>query len=97
MEYLRRFDFVVGARIHGVMLAIQAGVPGLCIAHDSRIRELCEKCKIPFVMADDVKNGITIADLPHLVEFDGKAFDQNRELIAEQYRTFFQNNGLAIR
>lgn len=47
MEYLRRYDFIVGSRFHGVMLAIQAGVPGLCIAHDSRIRELCEKSKIP--------------------------------------------------
>lgn len=97
MEYLRRFDFVVGARIHGVMLAIQAGVPGLCIAHDSRIRELCEKCKVPFVMAEDVKDGIRLQDLPHLVEFDGKAFDQNRQVIAEQYQTFFQNNGLPLR
>lgn len=97
MEYLRRFDFVVGARIHGVMLAIQAGVPGLCIAHDSRIRELCEKSKIPFVMAEDVKNGITVQDLPHLANFDGKAFDSNRHMIAEQYQTFFQNNGLPLR
>lgn len=97
MEYLRRFDFVVGSRIHGVMLAIQAGVPGLCIAHDSRIRELCEKCKIPFVMADAVKQGITLQDLPHLVEFDGKAFDKNRESIAQQYQKFFHNNGVSIR
>lgn len=97
MEYLRRFDFVIGARIHGVMLAIQAGVPGLCVAHDSRIRELCEKCKIPFVMAESVKNGITIDDLPHLVEFDGEAFDRNRQAIHEQYQAFFQHNGLSIR
>ncbi|WP_060482502.1 polysaccharide pyruvyl transferase family protein [Pseudomonas sp. NBRC 111119] len=97
MEYLRRFDFIVGARIHGVMLAIQAGVPGLCIAHDSRIRELCEKSKIPFVMAEDVKDGITVEDLPHLAEFDGAAFDQNRQMIAEQYQTFFRNNGVPLR
>ncbi|BDM24251.1 polysaccharide pyruvyl transferase family protein [Pseudomonas sp. LRP2-20] len=97
MEYLRRFDFVVGARIHGVMLAIQAGVPGLCIAHDSRIRELCEKCKIPFVMADAVKDGINVQDLQHLVEFDGQAFDKNRQIIAEQYQTFLQQNGIAKR
>lgn len=94
MEYLRRFDFVVGARIHGVMLAIQSGVPGLCIAHDSRIRELCEKSKIPYVMADQVKQGITIHDLRTLSEFDGKAFDQNREEIASLYKTFFVNNGV---
>jgi len=97
MEYLRRFDFIVGARIHGVMLAIQAGVPGLCIAHDSRIRELCEKCMIPYVMADDVKEGIKLQDLSHLAEFDGKAFDRNRANIAEEYQTFFANNGLPLR
>jgi len=96
MEYLRRFDFIVGARIHGVMLAIQAGVPGLCIAHDSRIRELCEKCMIPYVMANDVKDGITLKDLPHLVEFDGKAFDQNRHKIADQYQKFFADNGVSL-
>lgn len=92
MEYLRRFDFVVGARIHGIMLAMQVGVPGLCIAHDSRIREICEKCKIPFVMAHEVKDGMTIQDIRRLVEFDGKAFDKNREEIAAQYQTFFSNN-----
>lgn len=97
MEYLRRFDYIVGARIHGVMLAIQAGVPGLCIAHDSRIRELCEKSKIPFVMAEDVQDGITLQDLPHLAQFDGKAFDKNRHNIAEKYQSFFRNNGIPLR
>lgn len=96
MEYLTRFDFVVGARIHGVMLAIQAGIPGLCIAHDSRIRELCEKCMIPYVMAEDVKDGITLQDLPYLANFDGKAFDLNRIKIAEEYKKFFANNGLPL-
>jgi hypothetical protein len=93
MEYLRRFDFIVGARIHGVMLGIQAGVPGLCIAHDSRIRELCEKCKIPYVLAEDVKNGIVLSDLVELSRFDGKEFDKNRLNISEQYQKFFLNNG----
>lgn len=95
MEYIRRFDFIVGARIHGVMLGIQAGVPGLCIAHDSRIRELCEKCKIPYVLASDVKDGVTLSDLVKLSSFDGKAFDRNRAEIAEEYRNFISNNGIA--
>ncbi|AMA46232.1 hypothetical protein APT63_11690 [Pseudomonas sp. 22-AL-CL-001] len=94
MEYLRRFDFVVGARIHGVMLAIQAGVPALCVAYDSRIRELCEKSKIPYVMASDVKYGATLNELRGMVKFSGKEFDENRSLLADQYRTFMNNNGL---
>lgn len=92
MEYLRKFDFIIGARIHGVMLAIQSGVPGLCIAHDSRIREICEKCQIPFVMASQVKDGITINDIKNITKFDGKSFDKNRETISGKYMEFFVNN-----
>jgi len=94
MEYLRRFDFVVGARIHGVMLGIQAGIPGLCIAHDSRTMELCQKSKIPYVLADEVKDGMVLDDLISLSNFDGKAFDENRRELSAQYVTFFKNNNL---
>lgn len=94
MEYLRRFDFIIGSRIHGVMLAMQAGVPGLCIAHDSRIREMCEKCRIPYIMAHQVAGGITHNDIRELISFDGKEFDSNREFISAQYQEFFQNNGV---
>jgi hypothetical protein len=94
MEYLRRFDFVIGTRIHGVMLGIQAGIPGLCIAYDSRIREICEKSKIPYVMAGQVREGITLGELRGLARFDGKDFDKNRENIADQYKNFFRSNGI---
>ena len=33
MAWTKRYDFVVGPRFHGVMLALQAGVPAGCIAH----------------------------------------------------------------
>lgn len=94
MEYLRRFDFVVGSRIHGVMLAMQAGVPGLCIAHDSRIREMCEKSRIPFVMAHQVSGGVTLNELREMISFDGTEYDKNRSNIAAMYRDFFRNNGI---
>ena len=44
---MRKFDFVVGPRFHGVMLAMQAGIPGGVIAHDSRTLELCQTMGIP--------------------------------------------------
>lgn len=49
MDCLRRHDFIVGARIHGVLLAMQAGVPAMCIVHDSRTQELCDTMKVPNV------------------------------------------------
>ena len=42
LEAMRSVDFALGARFHGVMLAIQAGAPGGVIAHDSRTLELCQ-------------------------------------------------------
>lgn len=95
MEYLRRFDLVIGPRIHGVMLGLQAGVPSLCIAHDSRTREMCETMMVPFVMARDVVGGITRDMLPSLLNFDGAAFDANRRAMGGQLMTFLTGNGLS--
>jgi hypothetical protein len=94
MEHYRRFDFVIGARIHGVMLALQAGIPGVVIAHDSRTLELCETMMVPHVTARQVAGGITLGQLPDLFSFDARAFDQNRRMLAHRYVTFLEANGL---
>lgn len=95
MEHYRRFDFVVGARIHGVMLALQAGVPGLCIVHDSRTLELCQTMKVPYVLAKDVKDGIAREQLLDLFDFDADAFDANRRFLARRYVEFLERNRIA--
>lgn len=95
MDYLRRFDLVIGARIHGVMLALQAGVPAICIAHDSRTMELCEIMRVPHVLARTIEGGIARSQLAGLWDFDGDAFDRNREVLAQRYSEFLRRNGLA--
>ena len=95
MEYLRSYDLVVGARIHGVMLALQAGVPGLCIAHDSRTRELCETMMVPYVMLSDVSAGIRRDQLPDLFKFDAEAFNAHRRELGAKFATFLSDNDLA--
>lgn len=92
MEYLRRFDFVIGTRIHGVMLALQAGIPALCLAHDSRTVELCETMVVPYVIAQEFANGITRNDLPTLFKFDYEKFDNNRKILAKKYVEFLLAN-----
>jgi hypothetical protein len=94
MEHYRRFDFVIGARIHGVMLALQAGIPGVCIVHDSRTLELCQTMMVPYVLARDVSSGIARDQLPGLFKFDAAAFDANRREIAKNYVDFLIANGL---
>jgi hypothetical protein len=94
IEYLHRFDIVIGTRIHGIFLAIQAGVPGICVAYDSRIRELCEISHIPYVLARDVRGGFDLEELRSRIHFDGAGFDHNRACLRKEYHKFFQNNHL---
>jgi hypothetical protein len=95
IEHYRQFDFVVGTRIHGVALALQAGVPGLCLVHDSRTLELCQTMAIPHVPAADVAGGTTLEELRALYRFDADAFDANRRMLAGRYVGFLEANGLA--
>jgi hypothetical protein len=95
MEHLRSVDFVVGTRIHGVMLGLQAGVPSLCIAHDSRTREMCETMGVPFVMASEIIKGATLDELRGRFVFDGAAFDRHRSVLAERLNGFLQSNDIA--
>lgn len=94
MEHYRRFDFVVGTRIHGVMLALQAGVPALCLAHDSRTLELCQTMQVPHVLAQDHRDGLSLKQLLPLFDFDGAAFDANRRRLCARYVAFLEGNGL---
>ena len=94
LEHYCGFDIVVGTRIHGTVLALQAGVPALCIAHDVRTTEMCRTMGIPFVPANDVLEGVTREQVTALVQerFDPDAFDANRLWLCSNYVEFLRNN-----
>ncbi|MEE1617827.1 polysaccharide pyruvyl transferase family protein [Brachybacterium sp. J153] len=94
MNYMRDFDFVIGPRIHGVMLALQAGVPAICIAHDSRTLELCQTMRVPYVRPGDLSEGVTLGNLRRLFDFDPSAFDERRKELREGYSRFLEGNNL---
>lgn len=94
LEHIRRFDFAIGARIHGTVIALQAGIPALCIAHDSRTLELCQTMGVPHVTPQDISEGVKRDDLLALFDFDADAFDANRQLLAKRYVRFLKGNSL---
>ena len=94
VESCRRFDFVVGTRIHGIVVALQSGVPALCVVHDSRTHELCKTMKVPYVEARDVADGIALDDLLPLADFDADEFDENRQMLCRRYTSFLRSNAL---
>ena len=85
MDFLQRFDFVVGTRFHGAMLALQAGVPAGVIAHDSRTFEMCTTMGVPVRMDTDVEGALTAERLPELFPFDADAYLEKRRTLHGAY------------
>lgn len=85
MDSLRNFDFVAGARFHGVMLGIQAGIPGGVVAHDSRTLELCQTSAIPVRLATEMPADFGLGDLHQLFAFDVAAYAATRERLRRDY------------
>lgn len=94
MEHYRKFDFIVGPRIHGAVLGLQVGIPSLCIVHDSRTLELCETLKVPYVMAGEIIKGCSLEQLWEKVQFNAKEFTENRTKLASKFCNFFESNGV---
>ncbi len=94
LEAMRGYDFVVGARFHGVMLAIQAGVPGGVIAHDSRTLEMCQTMAIPVRLAGEIAADFGLADLYRLFDLDIAAFAATRERRRRVYVDLLRGCGI---
>lgn len=96
LAHYRQFDFVVGTRIHGTILGLQAGVPSLCIVHDMRMLEVCQTLKVPHVRAADFAEGISREELVRCFDFDAHDFDRNRRQLCARYVAFLKGNGLPV-
>lgn len=94
MNWLKRHDFVVGPRFHGIMLAIQAGVPGGCITHDSRTAELCDTMGIPARPASEMPKVLTRKMLPELFPFDVEGYRTKRKRLAKSYIAILSGAGV---
>jgi hypothetical protein len=91
---MRPFDFAVGARFHGIMLAIQAGVPGGVIAHDSRTLELCQTMALPVRLGAEAEALETVGDLPELFGFDVPGYAATRERLRKAYLDLLRGAGI---
>ncbi|SEJ78638.1 Polysaccharide pyruvyl transferase [Sphingobium sp. AP50] len=97
MEHLTRADFVIGTRIHGTALALQAGTPALCVAWDSRTYELCRSMNIPYVSIYDEpwRSGQfdwALMRESFAAQFDADTFDRNRLHRAQQFVELLKSN-----
>lgn len=93
---ISKYDIVVGTRIHGCQIGLQAGVPSICLHIDSRTKELCETMHIPTLPAKEFQKAPSMALIVDtLKKWDWEFYDQNRHQLARQTFEFVKQNGLS--
>ena len=78
------------------MIALQSGVPAMCIAHDSRTIELCETMGVPYVRHHQFPDDISIEWIEDNWQFSGIEFDKKRKMLLDKYSKFCENNDLVL-
>ncbi|MBN0987001.1 polysaccharide pyruvyl transferase family protein [Amphritea pacifica] len=97
LEYLKCTSHAVGTRIHGSILPISAGVPSICITHDTRTRELSKSVFIPSITSTEFSQfDGTINDLFRTITFDEIGFYERRRELATNYERMFRSVGINI-
>ena len=90
--FIKNYKFAIGGRLHGSILAINAGIPALCLSNDSRATEMCEFLKIPHMPDLEItsKNDIfKIYDKLNIMELN-----KNYPKLYDNFIDFLHTNNL---
>lgn len=94
-EEIQNYDFSLGYRFHGNVMAVINGIPALFIYSDSRVREMCEFFKLPMISAREFD-----ADKPVEYWYEKSDYSDYNKLIDKKrkiFKEFCDKNNLMIR
>jgi hypothetical protein len=84
--FASRFDFYLGDRLHGGVVALQTGVPALMMAEDRRVTEIADFFAIPRVSVRDTR-GASLRDI--LAErLNAQSIAAMKEVYVQRFREF---------
>ena len=92
IQYLSKFDYSFGTRIHGNIAALLGRTPATVLAHDSRTLELARYHDIPHRTVDALPPTIDAAEL--YAEADFTAFNREQAARFERFGDFVHAHGL---
>lgn len=90
--YLAKFDFVVGTRFHGSVMATLAGTPSLLLTTDLRVLELAEYHRLPHIPLTSIHEGTVPKELVEYVNYD--EYNAAAAEAKRHYKSFLIYNGL---
>lgn len=90
---LDKYDYILGTRLHGTIMALNSGVPAILIHHDSRTREVAEFAAIPSIQAGSAD--LSSRQIESMFRRSDRYEYYTRRLKnAVTYRRFLESNGL---
>lgn len=97
LVYSQTFSLSIGTRMHGNMIAFQAGVPTVLVPHDERVGELAKTMMMPTVSMESVRDAASLPELLKKVSFDADGYDANRRRLARIYFKILSDIGIRIK
>jgi hypothetical protein len=88
------YSLSIGLRLHGNMVAFQAGTPSLWISHDSRTSELIDFMKLPQLSFERLQKIKRLDEMKEIFSAQLEAYFERRGVIQERFDRFWNANGL---
>jgi hypothetical protein len=96
LQDLSRFNLSLGLRLHGNMVAFQAGCPAIWIHHDARTKELADTMCLPSVSINEFLRSPTTADLKTGLDVDWERYADRRNQLWRRYEDILVGSGIAF-
>jgi hypothetical protein len=85
-SFASRFDFYLGDRLHGGIVALQTGVPALLIAEDQRVNEIADFFAIPKISVRELRENDLLDILREAL--DSRSVARMKEVYVERFAEF---------
>lgn len=96
MSCLNTFDFMIGSRIHSSIVAILSGVPSLLIVHSTRVKEIADYHKIPYIMRSEINSNTSLETLYYKTLYKMQSFYENYDFNLKEYTDFLIKNNIKV-
>lgn len=93
-KFIMDKEFCIGARFHGNVVPILAGVPALFIVSDSRTKELTEFFKFPTINIDKFRTDIPLQEYYDMADYS--QFNREYASLLENFIDFCMKNQLEL-
>jgi hypothetical protein len=84
LEHVRQYSFSYGTRLHGNIAAMLAGVRAMWIVHDMRLKEVCERFRLPTIEFEEVRAGVDLQAL-----YERADYSECCQIYPKRYRALF--------